>query len=416
LNKVRFNKSDCFVAISLIVSLLLCQGFSPVPRYFASTFIFLFLGIAQLATLLSLETLRSGFETLTATVKVRVFSLFAVLALFLSITLMLLSNYTGYDVAWAVFSSNEEYVYDKTLDYLESAGAKKVFATSPSFPAMSSELESTVAFDTYYLLWLEEKPADEIVDDLVTEEVDYIVIDNWARVWDRPYVFEITALIREIRHRSRLMTVISARSTARAEIYLLNANKESVFNGRFEEWVMGEDGNVPLGWERKIFVGEGDESDIGRATVDGRECLAISLFEDGVQDQDRDYSFASLSQRDVPFPDGTITLTVFPESDTVKSGSSVIGPAIHLVDRDDHALILGFSSQIEADISYMYDDDDRMLVIKKVNSGEWFDFVIDPTSYWEQAGWLIPQEVDIYLAISAAINQGYHTLYIAGLE
>ena len=119
----------------------------------------------------------------------------------------------------------------------------------------------------------------------------------------------------------------------------------------------------------------------------------------------------------MPFPDGTITLTVFLESDTIKSGSSVLGPAIHLVDRDGHALIIGFSSEAEEDSSYIYDDGDRMLVIKKAISGDWFDCVIDPALYWEQAGWLIPQEFDIHLAASASYNTpGYHVLYIAGME
>jgi len=417
LNKARFNKSDCFIAITLITSLLLCQFFQALPRYYVSTLIFLFLGIAQLVRPLSLEILKTRFVNITTFVKVRVFSVFAVLALFLSISLLLLSNYTPFDVAWAIFPSNEEYVYDKTVEYLESAEAKRVYAISPSFPAMSSEIESTVAFDTFSLLWLQEKRPDEIVDNLVAEGVDYIVIDKWARVWGDPFSYDIDALVSEIRHRSRLMTVISPRSSARAEIYLLGAGKGGVFNGGFEDWVMGEKGNVPLGWESRIFIGEGDKSNIGQASIDGTKCLAISLFEDGIRDEDLDYSFISVSQHDVPFPDGTITLTVFLESDTIKSGSSVLGPAIHLVDRDGHALIIGFSSEAKEDSSYIYDDGDRMLVIKKAISGDWFDCVIDPALYWEQAGWLIPQEFDIHLAASASYNTpGYHVLYIAGIE
>ncbi|MBA7590405.1 hypothetical protein ES708_32523 [subsurface metagenome] len=330
---------------------------------------------------------------------------------------MLLANYTGYDVAWPLFSSQEERVYQETIDYLEGARAKKVYATSPSFQAMSTEFESPLAFDTFALLWLEEKTPEEIVDNLVSEGVDYIVIDTWAKKWGPPFANEIAALINEIRHRSRLMIIIAPSSSCPAEIYLLGADKGSLFNGDFTNWVAGEEINLPLGWQSRVFTGEGDELDIGRATVGGIECLKVSLFEDGLREENLDYSFAAVVQRDVPFPDGLVSLQLFTEADTIKSGSTILGPAIHLTDRDGHALIIGFSSEIEEDITYTYEDGDRMLVILKMPQTGWSEITLDLASYWSQAGWLVPQEVDIFLAVAATYNMaGYQTLYIAGIE
>lgn len=247
--------------------------------------------------------------------------------------------------------------------------------------------------------------------------IDYIVIDTWAKEWASPFSDEIAALVNEIRHRSRLMTVIAPDSSIPAEIYLLGADKGSLFNGNFKDWVAGDGIYLPLGWQSLVFAGEGDELDIGRATIDGIECLKVSLFEDGLREENLDFTYAGIRQQDVPFPDGLVRLHLFTEADTVKSGSAVLGPAIHLVDRDGHALIIGFSSDIEEDTSYIYEDGDRILVIKKVPQAAWSEITLDLVSYWGQAGWLVPQEVDIYLAVSTSYNMaGYQALYIAGIE
>jgi len=417
LNKAKFSKYDCFLVMALITSLVMCQAFPSLPRYYASTYIFLFLGIAQLISPLSLESLKTRFRSLTAAIKVRAVSLLAVIALFLTVSLLLITNYTGYDIAWAVFQSNEEYVYNKTVDYLESAEAKKVYSTNPSVLAMSSELESTLAFDTYYLLWLEEKPPDEIVDNLLDEGVDYIVVESWARVWNFPYLDEVESLVKEIRQRSRLMTVIAPGTSNRAEIYLLGAGQGGIFNGSFQQWVIGEETNLPLGWDLRTVTGEGDQVDVNQVSIEGSDCLEVSLTEDGIRDGDLDYSFASVYQRDVPFPDSSITITVLPQSSTMKSGSDVLGPGIHLVDRDNHALIIGFSDEVEEDTSYIYEDGDTMLLIKKVSLGEWYELDIDLASYWQQAGWLLPQEINVYLAVAASYNSpGNHAFYISDVK
>ena len=55
------------------------------------------------------------------------------------------------------------------MDYLKNAEAEKVYAINPIFPALSPDLDSTLSFDTFALLWLKEKPPAEIIDDMVAE-------------------------------------------------------------------------------------------------------------------------------------------------------------------------------------------------------------------------------------------------------
>jgi 4-amino-4-deoxy-L-arabinose transferase-like glycosyltransferase len=111
LNKRDFSKGDCFLSMTLIVSLVLCQGFYHLPRYYASVFPFLLLGISQFVPPLDTKILASRLEMLTARFKVSLLVVLTILIFFLTMSLVLLTNYTGYDVfGGGRFASNEELV------------------------------------------------------------------------------------------------------------------------------------------------------------------------------------------------------------------------------------------------------------------------------------------------------------------
>jgi hypothetical protein len=161
LNKKEFSRSDAFLSATMVIALVLCQWFYHLPRYYISLTLFLPLGLSCLMPPMSAQTLTDNLQSLAPKVKASLLVLLATLSIFLSMTIVLLTNYTGYDINWAWFTSNEEYVYKETIKYLEEAGAKKVYAINPIFVAMSSELESTLAFDSFAFVWLEGKPSEE---------------------------------------------------------------------------------------------------------------------------------------------------------------------------------------------------------------------------------------------------------------
>jgi len=409
LNKRGFSRSDCFLSVALIGCMVLCQVSYHLPRYYASIFPFLFLGVSWLLP-------PANINLLTARLKTGLLVLLAILLFSLNLSVVLLRNYTGYDVLGPTFGSNEEQVYEETLDFLEGAGAKKMYATSPSFAAMSGNLDSTLAFDTFALLWLEKKPPEEIVADLMDEGVDYVVLDGWTRYWGYPYSKGVTELVKEVRLNSRLVEVIEPDSRCSAEVYLLGAEAEGIFNGNFEHWVRTEEMEVPLGWNPILIEGEGDEAIIREANITGKECVAFDVYEDGEKYDETDSTHAGISQK-ISFPQCKITVEAFPRVNTTTTETLALGPCIHFIDRDGHACIIGFSDEVDTETIIRSEDGKRILVFKPAQLHQWSEHTIDLSAYWSHAGWQQPTEVTVLLVVSAYYtNPGYYNLYIAGVE
>lgn len=393
LNKRGFSKSDCFLAVALIVSLILSQGFYHLPRYYASVFPFLFLGISRLVPPVNVELL-------TARLKAGLLVFLAILLFSLSLSLVLLRNYTGYDTLGPVFASNEEQVYEETIDFLEEAGAEKMYATSPSFQAMSTKLESTLAFDTFALLWLEKTPPQEIVTDLIDEGVDYVVLDGWTRYWGYPYEKAVAELVKEVRRNSRLVKVIEPDSSCSAEIYLLDAEAQGIFNGDFDHWVTDKGITVPLGWNPVLIEGDGDLADISQAYKGDRNCVRLMVYENGEKEGELETTHAGIAQT-IRFPEDKITVEVLAEVSTEALGQAVLGPSINFVDYEGHSLAVGFSNEIDAESVFQSENGDRVLVVKPAELGQWSEHSIDLPAYWSQAGWPQCEEVTMLMVVSA---------------
>ncbi len=409
LNKRSFSKGDCFLAVALIVSFILCQISHHLPRYYASIFPFLFLGISWLLRPVNVKML-------TAKLKAGLLVFLAILMFSLSLSVVLLRNYTGYDVNWPVFASNEEQVYEETLEFLEEAEAKKIYATSPSFQAMSSNLDSTLAFDTFALLWLEKKPPGEIVTDLMDEGVDYVVLDGWTRYWSYPYKEKVGELVREVRLNSRLVAVIEPDSRCSIEIYFLGVGAEGIFNGDFEHWVEEEEMKIPLGWDPVLIKGEGDEAGMGEAYIADKKCLKLAIYEDGQKDDELEWTHAGIVQ-EIPFPEGKITVQVFPEANTSMLGRTTLGAGIHFLDDDGHSVAIGFSDEVDTESVFECEKCDWMLVVKPARLHRWSEQTIDLSRYWSQADWQQPEKIKMLITISTRYdNPGDYAFYIARAE
>jgi len=409
LNKRDFHKSDCFLSIALIVSFIFCQVFFHLPRYYVSVMPFLFLSICWLVP-------QMNVKMLTARLKAGLMVFLAVILFSLSLSVVLLKNYTGYDINWPWFSANEEEVYEETLEFLEGAEAEKIYATNPIFPAMSPKLNSTLAFDTFALLWLKEVPPEEMVRDLIDEDVDYVVLDTWVRYWGYPYEKQATELVEQVRLNSRLVEVIEPDSRCMVEIYRLGVQAEGIFNGNFEHWVRTEGMAAPLGWNPILIKGEGDKAIIHEDYIAGKKCVALDIYEDGEKFDGTDSTHAGISQK-ISFPQGKIAVEVFPRVNTTTTETLALGPGIHFMDGDGHACIIGFSDEVDTETIIRSEDGKRTLVFKPAQLQQWSEHTIDLPAYWSHAGWQQPTEVTVLLVVSAYYtNPGYYAFCVAGIE
>ncbi|MFC2032045.1 ArnT family glycosyltransferase [Chloroflexota bacterium] len=417
LNKKGFSENECFLSVTLIVSLLLCQWFYHLPRYHVSVLPFLLLGIAQFVPPLDIKKLTNGFNVFTTRFKASLLVVLTIFIFFLTLSLILLTNYTGYDVfGGGRFASNEENLYRESLDYLEGAGARKIYAANPIFPALSPNLNSTLAFDTFALLWMEKRSPEEIVNDAMEAGVDYIVLDPWVWWWGYPLKTQTEELVQEVRRNAKLVKVVEPNSICATEIYLLGVDKEGIFNGQFDHWAKLEEIQLPIGWEPVLASGKGDKATIAETFIDGVKCAKLTIYEDGTREENRDSTHAGIRQK-ILFPESTLKVEVFPTVNTRTTGRVVLGSGIHFIDEHGHALIIGFSNEVDEEEVTLYGGGNRMLVVKGAQLNQWSEHSIDLSDYWKRANWWQPEEIQIYFVISTYYSEpGYYVLYVAKVE
>ncbi|MFC2062832.1 ArnT family glycosyltransferase [Chloroflexota bacterium] len=417
LNRKELSDGDRFLSVALIVSLVLCQGFYHLPRYHVSVIPFLFLGISQLVPSLDMKILTGRLGELTTSIKRNLLFLFSIFVFFIVMSIVLLTNYTGYDVfGGGRYTSTEEQMYAETLDYLEEAGAQKVYAANPIFPALAANLSSTLAFDTFALLWMEEKPAAEIIADAKEAGVDYIILDPWVGWWGYPLKTQTDELISEVRRNSRLVKVVTTDYLSKTEIYLLGAESEGTFNGDFAQWVTTEEMSQPLGWELLTITGEGDEASIEQTNIAGVDAAGLTIYEDGVKEENRDATSAGIHQEAL-FPDTELEIQVFPTVNTRITGSIILGASVYFIDEDGNALIFGFSDEVDEEEAFQYGGGKRFLVLKNAQLNQWSEYTIDLANYWEQTGWWQPEEIKVYLVVTAHYSEpGYYSAFFGRIE
>jgi len=416
LNRREFARGDCFLSVAMIVSLVLCQGFYHLPRYYISLLLFFLLGISSLMPAVNANVLTAKLQSFSLRIKASLLAVGASFFLFLSLSIVLLTNYTGYDVNWPWFASNEEYVYTETINYLETAGAEKVYSVNPIFVAMAPDLDSTLAIDSFALLWLEETPSEHIIQDRIAEGVDYVVLDSWVKYWASPYDKQARELTQAVRHNARLVKVISPDTMCSTEIYRLGAEAEGIFNGDFDHWVTDRGIKVPLGWNPVLIGGEGDVASISQAYKDNKKCVQLMACENGEKDGELEATHAGIAQT-MPFPEDKITVEVLPEVNTEALGRAALGPSINFLDDEGHSLAIGFSDAVDTETVFQSEKSDWVLVVRPAELGQWSEFTVDLPAYWRQAGWTQPEEVRLLIVVSAHYkNPGPYAFYIARAE
>jgi 4-amino-4-deoxy-L-arabinose transferase-like glycosyltransferase len=145
LRRNSLSLGQAFIAWGIVISLGMSQFFYHLPRYYIAVFAFFVLGVASFMPELDAGLLKSKLSQIPSAILRRLLAIGALLAIFISLTVTLLTNYTGYDINGPFYSSVEKYVYNETISYLEQAGARKVYAANPIYPALGKELNSTLS-------------------------------------------------------------------------------------------------------------------------------------------------------------------------------------------------------------------------------------------------------------------------------
>jgi len=407
LNRRDFGRSDCLLVIVMLVTLLLSQGFYQLPRYYAAALVFALVALAGLAV--------PNRTAASCWLRPGCLAVIAVLVTGIAVSCGLLRNYSGYDVG-SRGGPTERALYDSTNEYLEHAGAEKVFSANPIYPALTGAYESSRSFDTFALWFLQGVPAVEVVEGLLDEGVDYVVVDSWARFWmTPPYSDQVDDVVGEVRRQASLVALIEPGMSEWVEIYQFGAAPATLVNGTFAYWADYAGAPMPLGWNPVLVGGQGDSADIRAAGLNGEGGVRLVVYEDGFTEGDATSTHAGLSRR-MAFPRTDVRVTVMPGVNTESLGATPLGPAIHFLDGEGHSVILGFSDQIEEEQVAVCGECGHVAVMQPAPLYRWSEHSIDVGKYWLEAGWEVPDEVTLLVVLSAhADYPGYYTFHVGSV-
>ncbi len=405
LNRRTFGRSDCLLAVLIVVTMAFSQGFYQLPRYYAAPLLFTLIALSSLARI-DLSEMREWPPIGSLAVVVVLITSFV-------LSLGLLKHFSGYDVA-SSGRPTERAFYDATNDFLEVDGAGKVFATNPIYPALAESYESSASYDTFAEWFLKGGTGDEIVAGLRSEGVDHVVVDSWTRFWGAPpYSTVVSDVVGELRRQGSLVAVIEPDTSYWVEIYRLDAAPATLVNGDFSYWADYQGMRIPLGWNPVLIGGDGDSADIrasGESTYEGARFV---VYEDGLTEPDNSSTHAGLTRR-LAFPQSEVSTVVMPGVNTEALGAEPLGPAIHFLDGEGHSVILGFSDEVEEEQVSVCAECGHVAVIQPAPLHRWSEHSIDVGKYWRMAGWDIPDEVTLLVVLSAhADHPGYYTFHVA---
>jgi hypothetical protein len=252
-----------------------------------------------------------------------------------------------------------------------------------------------------------------LIQDNINQGVKYFVLDYWAR-----RIFEggeYDALEQAISRHARLAQRIGT-GINYVEIYELVPEGKTILNGDFSKWAQGEFTMVPDGWQPILLAGEGGSGDsaaISQDYIDGRQCVRLEVKENGLLDGKRETTFCRIYQS-IPFPENVLTAEIMPTFNTTteengpESGIIFIG--------DGHTLTVTFSDAIDKEQFTMSANGHSATVIRPAGLGQWSTETIDLASYWAQAGWELPDEINISFFVSIHnTHPGKYDFYIASI-
>ena len=407
LNKQTLSPAEIFISFGLIFTLFFCQFLALIPRYYLSLYPFFLLGLSFLVPW-DADLLKADFKLLTPAVKSALLCFIAVFLLFITLSCVLLVNYGEYDEGIIIPSPDAHYVYQQTDNFLNSIPAGTVYSVDPIFVALDNKLKFTSDFDTYSALWMVQESPAQFLQDQVAHGVNYVVIDN---IWLAHIGPPAEELAQAVENQGRLVGIVTPELTDFTTIWALNVDKNNIFNGNFTQWAQEEATSVPLGWLPVFPSGAGVNAAVSHTNVGGRQCVALSVSDNGTINNSASAPVVSLYQSEV-FPGGGISLSVY-----LTGNTSLAQPTgIHFTSGDGHTLILGFSDAVKSEQVTKSPDGNTLLVLRNAALNQWSEQTIDLAAYWQQAGWVLPQNMNIQLvAAGSTTNPGGSTFYVSNI-
>lgn len=201
------------LVIGLAVALLGLQLAFQSPRLYASLHPFLALGVAALFT----GTARSLRGS-------NLIFLAAVVLLLAGLSLRVTTVFQGYDIADTFQNPPGDARYAEVASFITDMKPNaKVYSTSPTLLALSPELQAVPNFDTFGRLWLANDTASRFLDDVLKEDIDFIVLEPWVRHWRTVgfYGVKAASLRADVKRRGTLIYSVGVSDRERFDIYVV---------------------------------------------------------------------------------------------------------------------------------------------------------------------------------------------------
>jgi hypothetical protein len=413
-NKKAVSSIEFFTATAILAAFLFCQALGGVPRYYYSVYPFMMLGLASFVPY-EPALISANIRSLSLDFRLKLVGLMSVAFVFAGISLMVLADNPGYDYANPRFTADEQYIYGKTIDYLESVAPARVCALNPIYIALSPKLKSSINADTFAQIGLENHTAEQFIQNNIQQGADYFVLDYYTRYMAKsnPAYIGLELVVAKY---ARLVQTIGFESLNHVDIYQVVPEGVIIINSDFSKWATAENTSVPAGWQQIFLVGdrEGDSATITRMETNGRAYLRLTVEETGPEVNDRFDTYSKIHQS-VPFPISGLLVEIMPQFD----GSAVGGQADFgvILSDDRHSIKITFSPVIKTEQFEKSVDGKSVIVTREAELGEWSTINIDAQRYWKQAAWELPEKVDISFFVSTKSgNSGRYEFDIAGIS
>ena len=420
LNKKNITGTDYFITVAAILAVIVCQFFSGDPRYYYAVYPLFFVGLASFVPgdvgLISAE-----IKSLAVDTKIRIFVMTAVGAIFLLTSIVLIENFDGYDYGTPRLTNDEQYVYGKTIDYLESVAPNKVYAANPIFMALLPQLKYNPDVDTFAMIKLKKETAEQVIEDNINQGANYFVLDYWARNIGKSVGINsdqnseiYDELEQAISQHAQLVQTIGTNSLNYVDIYELMPVNGSILNGDFSTWAKGEYTAVPAGWDPILLSGKSPNEDnaaIYEDNKDGKPCVRLEVTKTSLPDGQGGVTYCGIKQS-ISFPANELSVDIMPtfDGDTNQTaGMSFSGAG--------HTLTINFSDAVSTEEFVKSADGQSATVTRPANLLKWSAETINLAAIWAQAGWETPGEIQISFYVwTRYTSPGQHDLYIADIS
>ncbi|TQQ83370.1 hypothetical protein EGH24_00790 [Halonotius terrestris] len=180
-NDESVGETKIFLTTSLMGAIVLCQFVSFLPRYYVASVPFFTLVVpCFLLTWRELDDALLGSWT-------AYISTVIVILIFIMLLIPVPFAPHGYDVTWEISTEGEKEAYEQTADYLENNDAEVVYSTNPTITALTRNVSTTGNYESFANLYLRDQTPEAYADNILSQNVDYIVFDPWFSRWSGGY-------------------------------------------------------------------------------------------------------------------------------------------------------------------------------------------------------------------------------------